>query len=133
VPKVMRQDRFDRRLRIHAPRRWLVVLLVLAFAASGLMHFSGNGHAATVATHAHELSSASQNPAGGDPCCLEDEGQSHGTLCSAVNGCSLYVPVVSAGVFLPAGAVRAEMEPTDDHSGRIQPPQFRPPKLPARA
>jgi hypothetical protein len=130
---VRSQGRTDRRFRRTGLWRWLVLLLVLAFAASGLSHVAGSGHAAAAATHAHDLASGSQDPAGGDPCCHEDDGQSHGMLCSTTTACSLCVPVVSAGGFPQAGAVRAEIEPTGDRSGRIQPPQFRPPKLPASA
>jgi hypothetical protein len=130
---VRRQGRTGRRLRVCAPCRWLVLLLVLAIAASGLLHGSGSGHAAAAAAQAHDLASVSQGPAGSGPCCHEDEGQSQGTLCSTATGCSLCVPIVSVGVCLQAGAVRTELEPTGDHSGRIQTPQLRPPKLLASA
>jgi hypothetical protein len=46
--------------------RWFILLLVLAFAASGLLPVSGAGHAAGVALHAHDLASVTDGSSGGE-------------------------------------------------------------------
>jgi hypothetical protein len=127
VQKVMRR-RTDRRLRVPGLWRSFILLLALAFAASGLLHGT-SGHAAAAAMHAHDLASVSDGSSGGEACCHGTEGQAHEPVCSTAAGCSLCVPVVSADLLVRPDADRAEMEPTGSHSGLIQPPQIRPPKL----
>jgi hypothetical protein len=132
VQKVTRR-RTGRRLRV--PGRWrsFILLLVLAFAASGLLHGTGGGHAAGTAMSAHDLASVSYGSSGEDPCCHDADGQPHEPVCSTTAGCWLCVPVVSAALLDRPDADRAEMEPTGSHSGLIQPPQIRPPKPIANA
>ncbi len=120
--------RIDRWLCVPGPWRSFILLLVLAFAASGL-HVTSGGHAAGAALHAHDLASVSDGSSGGEACCHGTEGQAHEPVCSTAAGCSLCVPVVSADLPVRPDADRAEMEPTGSHSGLIQPPQIRPPKL----
>ena len=123
------QCRTDRRLYIPGLWRWSVLLLVLASAASGLLHVTSGGHAAGAATHAHDLASVSDGSFGEGHCCHEADRQPHEPVCSTAAGCSLCVPVVSTVLLVRPDADRAEMEPTGSHSGLIQPPQVRPPKL----
>ena len=132
VQKVTRY-RTDRRLCVPGLWRRFVLLLVLAFAASGILQVPGGGHAAGAALQAHDLASVSDGSSGEDFCCHEADGQPHGPVCSTAAGCSLCVPVVSADLLVRSDADRAEMEPTGSHSGLIPPPQIRPPKLPANA
>jgi hypothetical protein len=113
-------------------RRWLVLLLVLAVAVSGLLHLAGGGHAGLAAAHSHDLASVSQDGSG-EPCCHEHDGQSHATVCSMANGCALCVPVVSAALLARSDADPAEIRLKAVHSGRVLSPQFRPPKLFANA
>lgn len=130
VHTVTRQGRTDR-LGASGRWHWLVLLLVLAVAASGLVHVAGDGHAAIAPSQAHDLASLSQDASGGEPCCHDHDRQLHGTLCSTATGCSFCMPIASAAVFLQTGADPVETEPAGIHSGRIQPPQLRPPKLSA--
>ena len=120
--------RTDRRLRVPGLWRWFILLLVLAIAASGLLHVSGGGHATGATLHAHDLAAVNDAFSGGEACCHETDGQAHEPVCSTAAGCSLCVPV-SAVLLVRPDADRAEMEPTSSHSGLIQPPQIRPPKL----
>jgi hypothetical protein len=132
VQKVTRR-RTDRRLRVPGLWRSFILLLVLAFAASGLLHVSGGGHAAGAALPAHDLASVIDDSSDGAACCHETDGQAHEPVCSTAAGCSLCVPIVSAVLLVRPDADRAEAEPTGSHSGLIQPPQIRPPKLMATA
>ncbi len=130
MQKVTRR-RTERRLRVPGLCRSFILLLVLAFAASGL-HVTSGGHAAGAAMHAHDL--ASVNDAfSGEACCHETDGEPHEPVCSTAAGCSLCVPVASAVLLVQPDGDRAEAEPTGSHSGLIQPPQVRPPKLIANA
>jgi hypothetical protein len=128
VQKVTRR-RTDRRLHVPALWRSFILLLVLAFAASGL-HVTSGGHAAGAAIHAH-FASVDDASSGGEACCHDADGQAHEPVCGMAAGCSLCVPVGSADLLVRPDADRAEMEPTGRHSGLIQPPQIRPPKLTA--
>jgi hypothetical protein len=130
VQKVTR-CRTDRRLHVPGLWRWFILLLVLAFAASGLLQVSGAGHAAGVALSAQDLASVTDGSSGGEACCHETDGQAHAPVCSTAAGCSLCVPIVSAVLVVQPDTDLAETEPTGSHSGLIQPPQIRPPKLPA--
>lgn len=132
VQKVQR-CRTDRRLHVPGLCRSIILLLVLAFAASGPLHVSGSGHAAGAALHAHDLASVHDGSSGEDPCCHETDGQAHEPVCSTAAGCSLCVPVLSAVLLVHPDADRAEAEPSGSQSGLAQPPRIRPPKLAATA
>ena len=123
-----RQGRTDR-LGASGLWHWLVLLLVLAVAALGLEHVAGGGHAA--ASQAHDLASWSQDASGSEPCCDDLDGQTNATVCSAATGCSFCAPIALADVSLQTDADPVETEPAGIGSGRIQPPQIRPPKLAA--
>jgi hypothetical protein len=131
VHKVTRR-RTDRRPRVAGLYRSFILLLVLAFAASGLLHVISGGHAAGAALHADDLAAVNDVVSGGEACCHETDEQAHEPVCSTAAGCSLCVPV-SAVLPVRPDADRAEAEPTGSHSGLIQPPRIRPPKLMANA
>jgi hypothetical protein len=131
VHKVTRR-RTDRRLCLSGLGRSFILLLVLAFAASGLVHVSGGGHAAGAPLPAHDLAAVIDAVSSGEACCHETDGQAHEPVCSTAAGCSLCVPVSTVLPVRP-DADRAEAEPTGSHSGLIQPPRIRPPKLLANA
>lgn len=116
-------------------RRLLVLLVVSAFALSGLAHIAGGNQtvaeAATV--HSHEFL-LTVNSGGGDPCCLEHTGQPHASACSMASGCSLCVPVAGSAAAIPQPeALSKKVQPDDGHVGRAPSPQFRPPKLSVNA
>lgn len=124
-----RQRRYSPRHATSGLRRWLVLLLVLVFAASGLVHVVGNDHVAHAATHSHELAATSDD-AGGGPCCPDHDRQSQGTKdCSVTSACSLCAPVGSSAVLALRNAEPVEIRPEAVHLGRAPPPQLRPPKL----
>jgi hypothetical protein len=132
VQKVKRY-RTDRRLWVPGLWRRFVLLLVLAFAASGILQVPGGGHAAGAALHAPDLASVNEGSSGSETCCHEADGQAHEPVCSTTAGCSLCVPVVSAIHLVRPDTDLAEAAPTGSHSGLIPPPQIRPPKPPANA
>lgn len=122
------RHRTDRRLGIPGLCRWSVLLLMLAFAASGLLHVSDGAHAAGAAMH--DLASVNDGFSAEDTCCHEADGQAHEPVCSTA-GCSSCVPMDPAVLLVRPDADVAEAGPTGSHSGLIQPPRIRPPKLPA--
>jgi hypothetical protein len=112
-------------------RRWLVLLIVLAFTASGLTHIAGGSHfpdeAATALSNEFSFTG---NSADGEPCCPEHTGQPHASTCSIASGCSLCAPVVGLAATTPQSEARTKLvRPVDAHIGRAPSPQFRPPKL----
>lgn len=112
-------------------RRWLVLLIVVAFTASGLTNIAGGGHSAAEAAtaYSHELSFAGTS-GDGEPCCPEHTGQPHASTCSGVSCCSLWAPIVESAVaILRSETLTKEVEPDDAHISRAPLPQFRPPKL----
>lgn len=120
--------RIDRCLSASGRVHWLVLLLVLAIAASGLLHAVSGGDTAFAASHPHDLASMGQD-AGGEPCCADHDGEPHGTICGIANGCSFCVPVVSSPVLVRPNAEPVEIEPDAGHSGRVPSPHSRPPKF----
>jgi len=106
----------------------LALLLALAIAASGLLHAVSSSHTALAASHSHDLASIGQ-AAGGEPCCPDQDGEPHDTICGIANGCSVCVPVLSSSVDLRPNAGPVEIEPDAGRSGRAPPPHSRPPKL----
>jgi len=106
----------------------LVLLLVVAFATSGLLHAVGGGYEAFAASHSDEFASESHDSAG-EPCCPEHKGQAHGKGCSIASGCSLCVPLVAFAVLTYSPPEAIEIQPEAIHFGRVLSPDFRPPKL----
>lgn len=125
-----RQRRYGRRHATAGLRRWLVLVLVLVFAVSGLAHVGGNDHVAHAATHTHGLAFTSHD-AGGEPCCPEYDGQQpSGTKdCSATSGCPLCAPIGSQAAPALPDAEPLEIRPEPAQLGCAPPPQLRPPKL----
>jgi hypothetical protein len=106
-----------------------VLLLVVAFSTSGLIHLPKGDHAATAASLSHEMASVIQ-VAGGEPCCPEHNGQSHGTTCSTASGCSFCVPLSQASALVaPLHTEAFGLRSEDVHLSRAPTTQFRPPKL----
>jgi hypothetical protein len=106
----------------------LVLLLVLAVAASGLQHVASGSHQAFAASQSHFPASVSQ-VADGEPHQSHHEGEPHGTVCSMTGGCSFYMPVTLSTVLARTDGGPAYFEPDAGHSGRVPSPQSRPPKL----
>ena len=116
-------------LRTSGLWRCLVLLLVLALSTSSLVHAQMGDHAASAASHTHEIASVSQD-ASGEPCCPEHKGQPHGTTCSTANGCSFCVPLLKAlALMAPLDTEKLEPRSEDVHLSRAPTTQFRPPKL----
>ena len=108
-----------------------MLLLVLAFAISGLGHGLVGDHAASAASYSHEILTMNHD-AGGEPCDTEHTGQPHDTTCCVASSCSLCVPVVSSAVEIAlSDAESTEAQLDDAHLSRAPSPQFRPPKLSA--
>jgi hypothetical protein len=123
------QRRKDPRLGTSDLKRWFVILLVLAFATTGLGHDLVGEHATSAASHLHDIASASQD-ASGDPLCPEHTGQPHGAACCMASGCSLCVSLASPSVLV----VSPDTEPAKAqldvvHLSRTPSPDLRPPKL----
>lgn len=110
-----------------AARRWLVLLLMLALATSGLFHAVEGNHAAA-ANYPHEVVVMSAADSS-EPCCHDPGSQTHGTTCSAMSGCPLCVPVAGSAIFALPGTGSASRVLETVHTGRIQSPDIRPPKL----
>lgn len=110
-------------------RRWVTLLLVLAFAASAIFHVSGGAHAEFEASHLHESASMTQG-AEGAPCPPGETGaapQDRG--CAMVSSCALCVPVTVSAVVPPLMVEPARSGPQAAYLGRIPSPQLRPPRL----
>jgi hypothetical protein len=120
------QGRISRRRQVAAPRLWLVLLLTLALATSGLLHAVDGDHAAA-ANYPHEVVVMSADDCG-EPCCHDQGSQTHGTTCTTMSGCSLCVPIAGSAIFALPGAGSASRVFETVHAGRIQSPDIRPPK-----
>jgi hypothetical protein len=122
----------DRRPRTSGPRHWLVLLLILAIAASGFLHVVGGSHAALAASHSLDPASVSQD-AYGEPYQSNHDGELHGTVCSMTSSCSFYMPATLSTVLARTNGEPAYMEPEADRSGLAPTPHARPPKPLANA
>lgn len=109
-------------------RRWLVLLLVLVFAASGLLHVLGGDQAAFAASPPHEITSASQDTSG-TPDCPEHTDPPHGITCCMAGGCSFTLPAVPFAILVLSGAEAPEAQPDAVPFGRALSPNSRPPKF----
>jgi hypothetical protein len=118
----------DRRLRRAGPWYCLVLLLVLAIAAFGLLHVASGSHQAFAASQSHDPASVSQ-VADGEPYHSDHDGEPHGTVCSMTSGCSFYIPVTSSTVLARTDGGPAYIDPEADHSGLAPTPHARPPKF----
>lgn len=108
-----------------------MLLLVLAFSTSGLVHNPMDDHAASAASFLHEIVSASQD-ASGEPCRTEDSREADGATCCIASLCSFCVPLISSSTIVaPSDNEVIEMQPNAVHLSRAPSAQFRPPKLSA--
>jgi hypothetical protein len=121
------QRKCPRRRHAAAPRRWLVLLLTLALATSGLLHALEGDHTAA-ANYSQEVVVMSADDCG-EPCCHDHGSQTHGATCTTMSGCSLCVPIAGSAMLALPGAGSASRILETVHSGRIQSPDIRPPKF----
>jgi hypothetical protein len=108
-------------------RRCAVLVLVLAFAASGLAQALGGSHAALAASHAHVSASLGLG-ASGESCCTDHDDQFHGAVCFTAGACAFCVPVASFAALAPPDSDRVEIERQAVQFGRILDLLLRPPK-----
>ena len=109
------------------PRRWLVLLLIIAVAVSGFRH-AVESHDAAAANYSQEVVVTSADDCS-DPCCRDHGGQAHRTTCTTMGGCSFCAPLAGTALLAFPGTGSAGRIPETVHSGRIQTPDIRPPKL----
>lgn len=124
------QRRKGPRLSTWSLRRWLVLLLVLAFSASGLVHIPMGDHSASAASLAHEIASAGEDVTA-EPNCA---GDADDATCCIASVCSFCVPMTASATIaraMVAGIVAAL--PDEVLFGRAPSPRFRPPSLSANA
>jgi hypothetical protein len=117
-----------RRPPTSGPRHWLVLLLILAIAASGLLHVVSSSHGALAATHSLDPVSVSLD-AYGEPYESNHDGEPHGTVCSMTSSCSFYMPMTLSTMPARTNGEPAYMEPEADRSGLAPTPHARPPKF----
>lgn len=121
------------RLSTWSLRRWLILLLVLAFSASGLVHSPMGGESASAASLSHEITSMDEYGAA-EPNCVGDADQFHGASCCAASVCSFGLPVTSSASIARAMVAGLGATPSDEVLlGRAPSPRFRPPSLSANA
>jgi hypothetical protein len=109
-----------------AARRWLILLLMLALATSGLLHAVEGDHAAA-ANYSQEVVVMSADDCD-EPCCHGHGSQPHGATCTTMSGCSLCVPIARSAFLALSDADSAGRIREIVYSGRIQSPDIRPPK-----
>jgi hypothetical protein len=110
---------------VPAVRRWVTLLLVLAFAASAIFHVAGGAHAEFEASHLHESASMTHG-AEGEPCLPGETGAApQDTGCAMVSPCALCVPVTVSAVLPPLIVEPARPGPQAAYLGRIPSPQQR--------
>jgi hypothetical protein len=123
------QRKVGRRREGAGSRRWLALLLMLAFAASAVLQVAGGSHAAFAASHAHPHSVA--HDSGDQPCCPDQKGDTHDGLCAGVGGCSLCAPLTQQATFALPDGEPEHAEPTTAEAGGAPFRHFHPPKLSA--
>ena len=117
------------RLSTWSLRRWLVLLLVLAFSASGLVHPPIGDQSASATSLSHEIASMDED-GGAEPNCAGDADQFHGASCCAASVCSFGLPVTSSASIARAMVAGLGATPSDEVlRGRAPLPSFRPPSL----
>ena len=123
--------RKDPRLATWDLRRCLVLLLVLVFSTSGLVHSNIEGHAASAVSGSNEIASVEHRSSVEQPC-SDDADDAHGTLCCKASVCSFCVPLTpSATITRAAVAEVVAVLPDEDHPGLAPSPGLRPPSLSA--
>ena len=124
------QRRRDPRLSTWSLRRWLVLLLVLAFSLSGLVHLPMGDHTASAASLSHDIASEDEN-ATAEPDC---GGDADDATCCIASVCSFCVPVTSSAAIIRTTVVDIVATlPDEVLFGRAPSPRFRPPSLSANA
>lgn len=127
------QRRKNPRLATWYLRRWLVLLLVLAFSTSGLAHGPTGDHSASAASPSHETASVGEDVTA-EPDCAGDVDEAHGATCCTASVCSFGVPLISSAAITRAAVTELLPARTDEFLlGRAPSPGFRPPSLSANA
>lgn len=125
------QRRKDPRLSTWSLRRWLVLLLVLAFSTSGLVHVPMGDHSASAASLSHEIASVGEDVTA-EPDCAGDADEAHGATCCTASVCSFCVPLISSAATTMAKVAEVVASlPDEIHPGHAPSPGFRPPSLSA--
>jgi hypothetical protein len=124
------QCKKDLRLETWSLRRWLVLLLILAFSTSGLAHAPVGDDVASAASLSHEIASVGLASTGEQPC-AGDADEPHRATCCMASLCSFCVPLPSSSAAMTRTMV-AEVVPAlpdEIHHGLATSPGFRPPSL----
>jgi hypothetical protein len=112
-------------------KRWLVLLLMLAFSTAGHAHMPVGDHAASTTSLSPEVASVGQGMAV-EPDCGSDADETHGQTCCTGSVCSFCVPPISARATRMATAAEVVVRlPDEVHPGRAPSPGLRPPSLSA--
>ena len=112
-------------------KRWLVLLLVLAFSTSGLAHVPMGDHAASATPPSLEVASIGQAVIA-EQDCGGNAHEAHGPTCCTGSVCSYFIPPVSAGgTSMATVAETVAPLPVEVHPGRAPSPGLRPPSLSA--
>jgi hypothetical protein len=116
------------RLETWSLRRWLVLLLILAFSTSGLVHAPRGGDVASAESLSHEF--ASVGLVSGEQPCAGDADEAHSATCCMASICSFCFPLPSSAAM--SRTTVAEVVPAlpdELHHGLATSPGFRPPSL----
>ena len=126
-----RQRRKDPRFAMWIVTRWLVLLLVLIFATSGLVNGSRGDHVASPASLTHDVASLGPASTGERPCAAGAE-DAHGTTCCIGSLCSSCVPLPASAAIAPLTVAEVVLAlPGQVYRGLTTSPGFRPPSLSA--
>ena len=123
------QRRKDPHLLTWNLRRWLVLLLILAFSTSGLAHVVMGDHSASAASLSHEIAAVGHASSGEQPC-AGDADEAHGATCCIASLCSFCVPLPSSAAMTRTTVAEVVAAlPDEVHHGLATSPGFRPPSL----
>jgi len=123
------QRRKGQRLTAWSLRRWLILLLMVAFSTSGLDHFATDDHSASAAWLSSETASV-EHASTGEQSCAGEPDEDHGATCCTANLCSFCAPLPSsAAMTRTAVTERFSTLPDELHHGLATSPGLRPPSL----
>lgn len=104
-----------------------MLLLVLAFLLSGLVHAEIGNHSA--ASLSHEVVSAGDEAIGDEPCSGNVD-EANGTACCIASFCAFCVPLISSSTTARAPVTELVTALSDEGQvGRAPSPGLRPPSL----
>lgn len=128
MPKVETSQPKTSRRRQASARAWLVLLLALALATSGLLHALAGNYTAATATSSQDIAVFSAQDCG-ESCSQDHGGQPDGATCDMTNFCPLDAPLVASVSSAMPGAEPAESVLETAQFGLTQSPHVHPPKL----